>query len=210
MCFKPKDPSQQLADQARADEAARQAKITQGMASINSQFAGFNDAFYNKQKDAYLAYETPQLNQQYDDSTRALTYGLARQGIDQSSEGSRRMARNTQTYDLNRQGIVDAATGVANNARRDVESARSNIVGNLYATTDPEAAATSANNTAAYLATPQQFSPLANLFGNVVGGLNNYQQAYSDQNLYNNVANQYGLNVGKAPGNNSGLNVGGT
>jgi hypothetical protein len=106
------------AKRARAEEAARQARIKTGIGGIDSAFSGFDSNFYDGRKQAYLNFAMPQLNEQHDDAYRGLTYQLARQGLNESSTGADRFGRLQKTYDMNRQGVVDKGMETANNARR--------------------------------------------------------------------------------------------
>lgn len=201
-------PKDTTAADMRAAEAARQAKIQTGMSSINKTFNQFNDAFYQNRFNDYINFAMPQFNQQFSDSNRALTFALARQGIDQSSEGARRFGKLINEANISRQGVVDQAYAAENQARKAVEDARSGLVADLYASANPTAAASASVHRAAYLAQPQGYSPIGQLFSNVTAGLNSYRQAYDDQMAYNNAVNQYGLNIGGF-GGGSGRNVNG-
>ncbi len=185
------------AQEQRAAEQARQARIKTGVAELDRQFAGFDDAFYNKQRDAYMRFAMPQVNQQYDDAFRGLTYALSRQGIKQSSEGARRFGNLSGDFDVARQGVVNQADQAVKGARRDIEGARSNLVADLYATGDPQAAASSAARQAIYLAQPLPVSPIGQLFTTALQGLGQYQQGYNDQQAYNQAQSSYGYNSGR-------------
>jgi hypothetical protein len=195
------------AKRARAEEAARQARIKTGIGGIDSAFSGFDSNFYDGRKQAYLNFAMPQLNEQHDDAYRGLTYQLARQGLNESSTGADRFGRLQKTYDMNRQGVVDKGMETANNARRDVENARSGLVADLYATSDPQSAARSATERAGYLATPTNTTPLGQLFANTLQGLGTYQGAQQDSQAYNDAVSRYNLSMG-GPAVSSGRTVG--
>lgn len=192
--------------QDRQNEIARQQRIKDGTARINATFDQFNPAFYEGQKKAYFDFAMPQLNDQYDNTFRGLTFALARQGIQESSEGAKRFGDLTKEYAINRQGVVDKGFDVANTTRQNVENARSGLMSDLYVSSDPLAAAQSSVNRAAYLSKPESFSPLAPLFLNTLSGLNSYNQARSDQLAYNEAASRYGFDSGGS-GSGSGRNV---
>jgi hypothetical protein len=198
--------SDRYAREQRAAEQARQSRIRQGMGQINAQFSKFTDDFYNQRADAYQRFAMPQLDQQYADASRGLTFALARQGIGQSSEGNRRFGDLQGQFDLNRQGIVDQSLASAADARRAVEDARAGLVSDLYATADPAAANSAALSRAAYLSTPQAPSALGQLFANTLDGLNTYQAYRNDADAYRSALGAYGIG---GPGTGSGRNIGG-
>lgn len=171
------------AAQARADEAARQARIKQGTASIDKNFSGFNDAFFNSRANAYTNFANPQLADQYARTQQNLTYNLARQGLTASSEASRNAGELQRQYNDNRAQIAAQGMDAANDARNQVEQNRSELLAQLNATSDPAAAAASAVNRADILSRQQSFSPLGQLFANTTGLLGNAATAgYYDRN----------------------------
>ena len=205
MCLGGGGASERYANEQRAAEDQRQTRIRQGMGAIDKQFAGFDNNFFNNRSQAYLDFAAPQIDQQYRDTNRGLVYALARQGIGQSSEGSRRFGNLLEDQQLAQQGMVDKSLQVASDARKSIEDTRSGLVSDLYATADPAAAAKNASARASYLATPQGFSPIGQLFVNALDGLNSYQSARQDSQDYNNALNAFGLS--NTP-SSSGRNVG--
>ena len=82
------DESKREAQQAQADEAARQGRITDGTNRINDTFGQFNDNYYNGIKQGYLEYANPQLSDQYNTARKALTFSLDCSGmLDSSTRG---------------------------------------------------------------------------------------------------------------------------
>lgn len=163
MCLSPKVPD--AAAEARAAEAARQARITQGMSDIDQNFSQFDDTFYDTRKSAYTDYYNPQVDNQYEDARRKLVLALGRSGALQGSAGRNKLADLTEDYQMQRTAISDAANSYASSVRGDVERNRSELVSQLNASADPAAAASSAAARAAQLNTAAAFSPLADLFG---------------------------------------------
>jgi hypothetical protein len=171
------------AGQARADEAARQARIKEGSANIDKSFGGFNDAFFGGRAKAYTDYANPQLADQYARTQQNLTYNLARQGLTASSEAARNAGELQRQYNDNRALIAAQGLDAANQARSQVEQNRSELLAQLNATSDPAAASASAVNRAGVLAQQQSFSPLGQLFANTTGLLGNAANAgYYDRN----------------------------
>ena len=171
------------AAQARADEAARQARIKQGTQSIDKSFGGFDDNFYKGRERAFVNNAIPQLNGQFVDTQRNLTYNLARQGLTASSEAARNAGELQRQYNDNRAQIAAQGMDYANETRNQVEQNRSELLAQLNATSDPAAAASSAVNRADVLAAQRSFSPLGQLFANTTGLLGNAATAgYYDRN----------------------------
>jgi hypothetical protein len=180
---------------ARADEQARQDKIRNGTSRINAIFdggvpppmangpggemiaapanpmAGFNDRFYKNRRDSFTAYAKPQLDEQYGDANKQLTYALARSGLLDSSVRAEKGAELQKKYDLNNQQIADQALSYENDARNNVEKSRSDLITMLNATGDADGAANSALARSTALSAPQAFSPLTNLFSDFTSGL---------------------------------------
>ncbi len=183
------------AAQARADEAARQARIKQGVESIDKNFGGFDKNFYDSRARAYTNYANPQLSDQYANTQRNLTYNLARQGLTSSSEASRNVGELQRQYNDARAQIAAKGMDAANDARQNIEQNRSELISQLYTTSDPTAAANAALNRASILSQQQSFSPLGQLFANTTGLLGNAATAgYYDRNAPGLGA--YGINVG--------------
>lgn len=169
------------ANQARADEQIRQSNIRAGAEQINQTFNGqFTDDFYNKQRDNYSAFQMPQLDDQYANAQRSLTYALARDGNLNSSTRGFQVGQLQKTYDTARTNVADQAQSYANTARSNVEQARSGLISSLNATGDATQAANSAASQAAVLAQPAAYSPLADVFSAVSSAAS--QQALLERN----------------------------
>ncbi len=172
------------AKQARADEQARQARIREGTTRVNSIFDGqFNDPYFEGRKRAYIDYANPQLEDQYGDAQKELTFSLARSGLLDSSVRGQKAGDLQKRYDLTKQEIADKALAFSGEAKSAVEDARSNLISTLNATGDTEGAASGAINRASALSKPAAFSPLSQLFGDFTAGLGT-QAALEKANYY--------------------------
>lgn len=161
----------QSATMARIDERERQGRIADATAGINTDFQKFNDQFYQDRANAYSAYATPQLEKQYSDARDELTYALSRGGLLNSTEAGRRQADLRTQYDRQRQAIVDQGLTLANTTRNDVENTRSSLISQAGTAADPGSVAATANDRVSVLTSNPTYSPLAQLFSNVAGGL---------------------------------------
>lgn len=172
------------AAQARADEQARQEKIRQGTERIGSIFdSQFNDKFFDKRRQSYVDFAMPQLQDQYADTQKELTFALARGGNLNSSVRGEKTADLEKRYNLANQEIQDKALSQANETRSQVEGSRSDLVTMLNATGDAEGAANSAVTRATTLSQPTAYSPLSQLFADFTAGLGT-QAALERANMY--------------------------
>lgn len=177
------------AAQARAEEAARQQNIRNGTASINNTFSQFNDDFYNNRAQSYLDYANPQLQDQYNNAQKDLTFWLDRNGLTNSSVRAQKEAELQKLYDTNQRSVSDQALSYENDAKNNVESARSNLISTLSATGDAAGAANSALSRASALSAPQAYSPLGQLFSTFTGALGQQAQAEQNAGLFGTQSN---------------------
>jgi hypothetical protein len=160
------------AAQARSDEQARQATIRAGTDKINSTFdSQFTPDFYGNIKKGFLDYANPQLDQQYKDAQKELTYSLARGGNLDSSTRADQSGTLQRTYDTGKQAVADQALSYENNSKNSIEDARGNLISNLNISGDATGAANSAITRAQALSQPQAYSPIANMFSTFTSGL---------------------------------------
>lgn len=132
---------------------------------------GFDDAFYDRQQQAYLDYAMPQLEQQRGDASKELTYSLARAGQLEGSSAASQASELQRLYDIEAQNVADQALDYSNQSRTAVEDARSDLISTLNLTGDADAAASSAISRASTLSQPTAYSPLADLFGSYTSAL---------------------------------------
>lgn len=207
MCFGGDGGAGDIAKAQRSDELARQARIKSGMARINSIFddprTGFNSAFYDKIRQGYLDYALPQVDKAYGTAKNSMIYALDRSGLLGSSAAIDKNAELSREFDQNRIDIQNKGFDVANNARRNVEDARSSIVAQLNATGDSQAAANAAMRQSQALNAPQGYSPLGQLFVNFTNTLSQI-----GSNARNDYAGFSGRGGGLFTNNNSSSVVG--
>jgi len=192
---------------ARADEQARQARIRQGTIDVNKTFdTQFNDNFYTNRKQSFLDYATPQVEDQYGDAQRELTFALDRAGLLDSSVRGSKAADLQKKYDLTKQQVGDQALSYENQTKASVEDARANLIAMLNATGDAQGAANSAITRASALTQPAAFSPLSNLFADFTSTLG-AQAALEKANYYSGGQTGSRYNTGLfAPSKNSVVN----
>lgn len=150
----------------RQQEALRQARITQGLGSIDQAFAGFTPDFYQQRARDYTKFATPQLAQQAQQTWRGLTSRLAGQGLLKSSAAGRLGSSLKLAQGQQQQALADEAQNQAQSLQKNVEGQRQNMVAQLESSADPYATSKLALGSAASLSGPSTFAPIGNLFQN--------------------------------------------
>lgn len=179
----------QQAQEARDLENRRQARLQQGKTAIDQLFGptNFNDSFYNKFNNASLNYNLPQLDTQYRKAKRDLTYDLARAGTLRSTG-----AGEAQGYLENERAVNEAAIRAKADTdtaglRQSVASQQQQAFNQLYATEDPDVAASTATHMVAnaQLAQPN-LSPLGELFKPLIIGASSGVGGFNEQQQFQN------------------------
>lgn len=160
------------------NDAAQLATTRQNVSALNptlftegTQTGGFGDKFFADQRQRYIDYATPQLDDQYKDANKELTFALSRSGLLDSSARGQKASELQKLYDTNRQKVVDDALSYETQSRNAVEDARSNLITTLNATGDAEGAANAALARSTALSQAPAYSPLTQLFGDFTSGL---------------------------------------
>ena len=172
-------------------EAERQAKISQGLTNINSQFSQFDDGFFSEREQAYTDFALPQLDDQYGKEKEQLIFALARNNRLDSNSRSERLADLEQNLNLQRTNIFDDALGFANQARADIENSRGNLVSQNASLQNPSAIADLASQRATSLASAPNFDPLGSLFQNTTAGIATAAQAQQKRDKLNQLNNLF-------------------
>lgn len=168
MCIGGKAPKDNSAEIARQQEEARQQRIREGQAQIDQKFSQFNDPYFDQYQQDYLGYYTPQLDRQYQDAKRKSVLGLHRTGNLSSSAGAGKLGDLTRAYSDNRTLLANNALSAVNDLRGRIESTRNDLYSQNRASADPSAAASQAATQVGFLGAPPSFSPLGDIFGNLV------------------------------------------
>ena len=162
------DQQAQQAAEARADADKKAASLKEGQGNIDNAFSQFDDNYFNGLSQKYLDYANPQLNYQYEQAKKDLTYSLARNGNTDSSVSGDLFGQLAKQYANNQTAISSTSSGFASKARGDVQSAKQAVQDQLNSSFDANAANTSALASAKAIAgTSPTFGPLGTLFTNV-------------------------------------------
>lgn len=184
------------AKEARLAEEKRQADIRAGTTRVNDVFKQFDDPYFEGRQQAFLDYASPQLEDQYGDAQKQLTFSLARNGTLDSSVRGQKAGELQKSYDLNKQQIADQALASSTDARNATEDARANLIATLNATGDATGAANSALARSSALSKPAAYSPLTNLFAEFTNGLGT-QAALEKANYYAGTGVAGGTQIGR-------------
>ena len=163
-------------ERQRAEEEARQGRITEGKKSIDDAFVGYDDAFYANQASNYMDYATPQITDQYTDAMRELTRALSRSGLSQSSIAAERRANIEKKLAEAQADAARQGESYANDVRQSLASVKNNLITQNNALADPTLISNMAASQASAASQIPNYNPVANIFANAAEGLATQQQ----------------------------------
>lgn len=160
------------ADAAREKEEKRQADIKAGRSNIDDVFSkNFGKDYYSGIKSGVVDYYKPQLQQQYGDATRKKVLDLAQRGHGQgSSSANRGLGQLAERRTLALSDIYDQARQAVTDAKGRVATTKSSLYAQNQAAADPSQALTMATSQASGLAAPQSYSPMGQVFADLLNG----------------------------------------
>ena len=171
---------------AAAQQKKTQAQIDSGMATIDKNFAGFNEDFYQKAAKDYESYATPQMMDQFRNTKNNLTYTLARNGLLDSGAAVSRNAALQKQLGVNESNIANTAEDQANTLRGNVATQRNQLTSQVMAGAAPGQVAMGAEAATAGLRAPTALPAVGNMFSDWANTYLTNMQA----NTYNpNTAN---------------------
>jgi hypothetical protein len=177
----PTDNSAQLAAQQAAQ---RQQQISQGQSAIDSAFGQFDDNYFKKYGDAYVANYDPQVDQQYGDAKQKLRYNVARRGMLDSQDAIHLNDNLNRGYSEQRQQVASNAVGAQNDLRNNVAQQKSQLYALNSSAADPTLAASSAAAAAGTIPSTPQYSTLGDLFSGLVNAGSGYVAGQARNNPY--------------------------
>lgn len=179
------DQMLQEAADARKREEERQARIKSGMTSLDQTFGAFNDNFYSGRKSAFLDYYEPQLEDQFSDASKKLTFALGRNGILNSSMAGDEAGKLLKSRADNWASIVSKADADVNNLKSQVSGEKSSLVAQLNATADADRVTNDAlSRTSQMYQQRPEYNPLGDIFAGVGSAIGNYTTAQQNRAIY--------------------------
>jgi len=180
MCFSGNDASKAIEQQ----QQQRAGLITQGTGYINKAFSGFDPAFYERQQQAVLQAQLPQVGDQFRQQRNQLGYTLAGQGLLRSSAGANLDSALTKELSQQQQNVSNQATQAVQGLQSQISGQKGQLLSQLQQSADPTLAGQRALESATQFSAPSLVQPLGNLFQNWA-------------NIY--LAGQYGKVYGQQP-----------
>ena len=182
----------------RAEEEARQARITEGKTAIDAAMSGYDDDFYAGQAQNYIDYATPQIEDQYKDAMGGLIRALSRSGMSQSSVAAKRKADlqeklNNAQVDAARQGEA-----FANDTRSALAGVKNSLISQNQSLADPTLIASMAANQSNAASQLPSYNPVAQIFADATAGLATQSQLEARDKARYNMAELFNLNGGSA------------
>lgn len=204
MCMGGGDMGAKDAAAHQADlEAGRQRTIALGTKKIDNAFAGFDDNFYSNIAKSYTDYANPQLDTQYQQALKNLTYALARSGLSSSTAAGTEQANLDKQYDQYRTDVASEGQSEADRARSNNANTRNTLVDQLISTNDQAGAGAQAVSAAGMASKPPTFSPVGNFAFQMAQGLQNQ----SAQSGYNPLLSPYLFGQSSLAAPSGGSNV---
>lgn len=161
--------SQQATTQADAAQAQAQQTASSDQGIVNNAFSQFDPQYFQNYQNAYTNYYQPQIQDQYHTAKDQLTAALSGAGTLESTVGANALAnlakRSTdQTAQIAAQGAA-ASQALQGN----VASQKASLLGQANASVDPTQLASNAQAQTTALAAPTSYSPLGNVFSDLLG-----------------------------------------
>lgn len=173
MCFGGKDNSRQQAAQAQAEqaaaEAARQSRIREGQANIDTAFGQFDDNYFGNFQKSFTDFYNPQIADQYARAKDKLIAALAGRGTLESTVGAAKFGDLEKTKLDSEADIGNRAVDETNNLRKQVEGTKSNLYEINRGAADPAGINARAIGEATSIVAPRTQSPLGDVFSTVLG-----------------------------------------
>jgi len=180
----------------RAEEEARQGRITEGKAAIDSAMAGYDDNFYAGQAQNYMDYAAPQIEDQYTDAMRSLTRALSRSGLSQSSVAAERKAKLQETLSNAQVDAARQGEAFANDTRSALAGVKNNLLAQNQSLADPTLIASMAANQSNAASQLPSYNPVAQIFADATAGLATQSQLEARGKNRYDMAELFNLNGG--------------
>jgi len=158
-------------------EEERQARIREGQAIINENFARFDQPFFDSFKSSFLDFFNPQLDDQANAARGRGLAALVDRGISESTEGIRAQTDIQKRDALERTNLANRAIDESNKLRAGVEREKTNLFALNETAADPSRIAPLAAGGARAFVAPAAFSPLEDVFASTLSNVAAFQAA---------------------------------
>ena len=153
------------AEKSREAEQRRQNAVRDAETTINTKFGDmFTPDFWKGRQDAALGYYKPQLDDQFANARKDLTYWLGDRGLLNSTVANEKTADLQKLFDTNTRTVGNNVLDMVNSEKGKVNEAQQGLISDARSNGDAEAASNASNAQIASLSAPDTYSPLANMF----------------------------------------------
>jgi hypothetical protein len=144
----------------------QQQAIENATKQINQSFAGYTPDWYQQQTSKFESAQMPQLQEQLGQTQKQLGFQLAGQGLGDSSAAKQLGESLSTEYGKQQQNVAQQALAQTQGLQRNIEQARSNLIGEASASQSPSTIAQQSLNVASEYAAPSAMQPLGQMFQN--------------------------------------------
>lgn len=149
----------------RLRENKRQQDIEGAVGKIERTFGKYDEPYYEKVKSDYLGYATPQVQDQYEQARRQLTFNLARGPGAASSVGAKAIGGLQSTLQKARADIGQKASDVVRRTRSNVSALKGSLIDQAYGGEGLEQLGQIASEQVANASAIPGYSPIGDIFG---------------------------------------------
>jgi len=184
---------------ARAEEEARKARIKDGSARIDTNFAGFDQQFFDGIANNQMNLYQPELDDQFGKARDSLAFALARAGTLNSTIAGDKTAELGQKYDTQKATIASNAQAAADALKGRVATEKTSLTGLLNSTADSDRAANESLARSQQLFQEQPtYNALPDLFAGFASGVGNYYAGQQSRDAYAAYTNSRSPSAGSS------------
>lgn len=154
------------AAQATQQQQQQQSAIASATNKINTDFSGFNPAFYSNYTNANENQGLGQLAQQQQQTQNQLGFKLAGQGLSNSSAGQQLGQSLQQEAGTQKQNVVNSALGATNTLQQNIAQEQNSLISQANVANDPSSVANQALGVASSFSSPSPIAPIGQAFSN--------------------------------------------
>ncbi|MEP6827745.1 MAG: hypothetical protein ABJA10_06695 [Aestuariivirga sp.] len=181
---------------AKDQEAKRQANVTAGNASIDKAFSSYDPAYYDKYKQSYKDAYNPEIDRQYGNAVDQITSSMAGRGLSGGTYSNWSQGEATRTRDDARAKVGGDAENASSSLAGNINQRKTDLFGLNTTANDPEGIAAQATASASSIPAPVPTTSLGQVFSSVLQPISSFQTA----NMNSIPPYGYGGQSGRAPG----------